>query len=141
MCMILDTNQWGDFLKPTKDMQPVRRWLADREGKLVFSDHKNMEEELKKHRKMQKYLFNLLKIRQAKTVSGKKVEQEMEKIRNGKHRYRSNDLPLLGLARAGKVKLLCSRDKKLQGDFKNIVKGNVYKNDTHKHLLTKDTCP
>ena len=34
-----------------------------------------------------------------------------------------------------------SKDKKLNEDFQEIIKGKIYKNKTHEHLLTQSTCP
>ena len=30
MCMILDNDTWGDFLKQKSDMQPVHDWLQQK---------------------------------------------------------------------------------------------------------------
>lgn len=53
----------------------------------------------------------------------------------------SNDVHVVALARASKVRLLCSNDQKLQKDFTNPKilkpKGKVYKSPSHGHLLNK----
>ncbi len=141
--MILDTNQWGNFLKSTEDMKPVHKWLNTKTkgGKLVFSNHEPMEKELRKHREMQKYLFTMHGAGRAKRVPEEKVAQAMKEIQQSNNRLKSNDLHLLALAEAGDVKLLCSRDKKLHQDFKNILNGQVYQDASHSHLLQKDICP
>ena len=36
MCMILDANKWGDFLKKKPDMKPVRKWIDNRRGPDCF---------------------------------------------------------------------------------------------------------
>lgn len=52
----------------------------------------------------------------------------------------SNDQHIIALARAGKVRLLCSRDEALHADFKNKTlldkpRGKVYMNSSHSNLL------
>ena len=43
--------------------------------------------------------------------------------------------------RKGKKRPKRSADTDLVRDFKEIVRGKVYLNKAHKHLLTRDTCP
>ena len=38
MCLILDTNKYGDFLEPkNQDMEPIRNWMKTRNGKIAYS--------------------------------------------------------------------------------------------------------
>ena len=78
---------------------------------------------------------------QIKRIDSAKVEKAINNI-NKKYKLKSNDIHILGLAKASNTKLLCSNDQDLQTDFKKIIKeGKIYKNNTHNKLLTKDVCP
>ena len=48
MCLILDTNKFGDFLDPeNRDMEPVRMWMRLGKGKMAYSPTEKMQSELK----------------------------------------------------------------------------------------------
>ena len=136
--MILDTNMWSNFLNKTSDMQPVYQWLENKNGKLIYSDHKSFQKELTKNQKT--VLKSYYQSGKARLVPTKQVEQTITSLRKN-NKFKSNDMHILGLAKAGKTKVLCTKDKDLQDDFKNILKGKVYKKANHQHLLTQDTCP
>ena len=137
MCMILDNNTWGDFLKQKPDMEPIHNWLDKKNGKLVYSNHQGFKElSLTYQRSLQEYK----KAGKAKLVPGEKVEKEIRKIKKKHNIEKSNDPHILGLAKAGNVKVLCTKDQALQEDFKTIIRGNIYKNKNHQHLLTSDLC-
>ena len=40
MCIILDANRLGEFNgePPDDDMKPVRRWVDERNGRIVYAD-------------------------------------------------------------------------------------------------------
>ena len=139
MCMILDVNMWSDFLNQKETLKPVHKWLENQNGKLTYSDHKKLQKEMTKE-----YRLNLETYHQAgrtRFVPKKEVSKEISKIKKA-HTLKSNDIHILGLAKASKAKVLCTKDKKLEQDFKNIIpKGKIYKNNTHGHLLNIDTCP
>ena len=139
MCLVLDNNQWGDFLQEKDDMKPIHNWLRNKSGKLVYSNHKEFEELNKKSRKI---LGNYRRAGKAKLVPQNKVEKEIKEIKKSySDKITSNDIHILGLAKAGNIKVLCSKDKNLHDDFKAIIRGNIYQTKDHKHLLTKDLCP
>ena len=141
MCLILDNNQWGDFLDKKDDMMPIHDWLSNKGGKLAYSNHEGFEELSKKSRKI---LGSYKQKGQAKLVPKKKVEEKMKEIEKS-YNIKSNDLHILGLAEAENIKVICSKDKKLHIDFKEMTKGKkgrgVYQTKKHRHLLTKDLCP
>lgn len=75
----------------------------------------------------------------AMKIDDELVEKELE-IVTQIGLCKSNDEHIIALARAGKVRLLCSHDNALQSDFKNKSlldnpRGKVYKNRRHKRLL------
>ena len=139
MCMILDANMWSNFLNKTEDMQPVHKWLR-KHGKIVYSDHKSYKKELDKAPKLKKFLEDCYQSGQAKRIGEKKVEKAINSLKENKN-IKSNDIHILGLVEASKVKVLCTKDRDLHQDFKKIIGGNIYQNKNHQKLLTKDTCP
>lgn len=53
MCLILDTNKYGDFLTPeNRDMEPVRKWMQTGNGKIAYSPTEKMQSELNRHSRM-----------------------------------------------------------------------------------------
>lgn len=141
MCIILDTNQWGNFLNPSnEDMKPIHKWLEKRNGKLLYSNHEDLKKEWG-HSHIRKLEEYKLKGR-AKLVPCEKVKEKIKEIEQN-HKLKSNkeDIPILGLAKASDAKLLCSSDQKLHEDFKKVINGNIYQNKSHRHLLTLDICP
>ena len=136
--MILDVHQWPAFFHKTKDMQPVYKWLEKKNGKLVYSNHKSFEKELTKKQKTVLKGYN--QSGKARLYLEEQVAKEASGIKKN-HKLRSNDSHILGLAKVARAKLLCTKDKDLHADFKEILKGSVYQNAKHKHLLIKDVCP
>ena len=138
MCIILDANRWGDFSNQKEDMKPIHKWLEKQNGKLVYSDHSKIQQELNQLQKN-----NLVEYRRAGKallVPGKQVEEKVKEIKK-EHELKSDDSHILGLAKASHATVLCTKDKKLHQDFKHIIKGKIYQNKKHQHLLTPDLCP
>ena len=74
-----------------------------------------------------------------KLMSVQDVQQKENEL-TGK--IKSDDAHIIALAIVAGVKVLVSNDNKLIRDFKeHISQGKVYKTESHRHLLTKDTCP
>ena len=136
--MILDVNMWPDFCSQKEPLQPIHRWLDKQNGKLSYSDHKDWKKEMtQQHREaLEKYH----QAGQARFVPKEEVSKEISNIKK-EHTPKSNDIHILGLAKASKTKVLCTKDKKLEKDFNRIIKGKIYKNKNHSHLLKPDTCP
>ena len=75
---------------------------------------------------------------QIKLSDPEDVEKEKAKL----PRIKSDDEDIIALALVSKVKLLVTDEKDdLPADFKQIVKGKVYKRKQHHRLLQKDICP
>ena len=154
MCLILDTCKWDDFLKRKPDMKPVHDWLNKHKGKIITSKHTDIQQET--GMKMRKWLKEETKQKKqpVEWIESERVKKAIKSIES-EHKLKSNDLSVLGLARAANVKLLCTEDSALMDDFKKTVKkGRVYnmkykgsyRNKSQiqkqaKSLLTENTCP
>ena len=142
MCLILDTNKYGNFLnQDNPDMEPVRKWL-EKGGKIAYSPTQEMERELEGHEGMKDWFKARRRTPRVKYIPKNKVEQAMKKLLQSSN-LRSNDHHIIALAQVSGVKLLISSDRKLHADFtnKDIVGGSIYQNKKHQHLLKPDLCP
>ena len=138
MCLILDTNKYGDFLaSENQDMEPVRNWMKSRDGKIAYSPTEKMERELNRHSKMREQFDRYRETDKLKLVPPNEVEQAM----NGLEDLQSDDPDIIALAQVSGVRVLVSSDTNLHADFKLIVGGSIYQTQRHKHLLKKDLCP
>lgn len=140
MCIILDANCFHKLLDPeNQDMLPVRKWLDNKNGKIVFSPTKKMEEEWMK-RKMEKQLKTWRSKGKIKLADKTKVDKKSNELQR---KIKSNDPHIIALAMVAGVKVLISEDQNLHEDFKNksLVGGSIYQNKDHEHLLRADLCP
>ena len=138
MCIILDANTFGPFRDlNNEDMDPVRKWLYEKNGRIVYSDTPKIKNEWARGG-MNPLVTELSRAGKLKLVS----EGVQEKENELKGKIESNDEHIIALAIIAGVEVLVSMDKRLIGDFKNYVaQGRVYQKKAHAHLLTKDTCP
>ena len=143
MCVILDTNTFGKFKKPTdEDMAPVWQWLDNRNGKIVYANTKKFEGEWERGG-MNHLRDQMMRAGQLKLVS----EGVQEKADELKGEIASNDEHIIALAIVARVKVLVSYregDRNLFADFKNreLVGGRVYTRKAQaQRMLKKDTCP
>ena len=146
MCMILDTNQFHKLFKGNDHIKPIHEWLKNDRGKLVYTLYGKFGEEIKRMPKVRQYLHSRKKAEKAKLFQEDQVregeEEIKQKAKRKNYRLKSDDLHILGLAQTSNTKLLCSDDGKLCEDFEELIAQNsIYKNQTHKHLLTRDACP
>ena len=134
MCIILDTNFIGEYLRPTEDMLPLMKWVEEG-GKIAYSPTPELKEEFER-------LFREYgRSERLKFIDKEDVEREEERIKND-GQLRSNDSHIIALAIVGNIKLLVSRDRKLGEDFKKMIhKGKIYKEKEHSHLLENVDCP
>ena len=141
MCLILDTNKYGDFLNRNPDMKPVRDWVENKRGKIAYSATQKMESELKRcGKKMEDIIILYRKNNYIKNIPEEGVEKAMGKLQ--KSDLKSDDPHIIALAQVSGVKLLVSGDTDLHKDFKRLIKGgSVYQTKEHKHLLKRDLCP
>ena len=149
MCVIVDTNTLSR-LKDRNDenLQPVRKWLEKKNGKIVYSNTEKFSTEWKKAG-MELWVRERIRTNQLKLVTEGVQEKEDEL----KDKIRSDDEHIIALALVAKVKILVSYsnpNKGLKGDmdlfedFKDssLVGGRVYTRKSHaRRMLTRDTCP
>ena len=139
MCIILDTNTFHRFRDPDDvDMEPVRKWLDRRYGKIAYSTTDRLKNEWDlggmKHTRDQ-----LMRAGKLKLVP---KDEHREKENELKGKTESDDAHIIALALVARVKVLVSGDTALIRDFKaRVRRGKVYTKKEHAHLLTKDTCP
>ena len=148
MCVILDTNTFGRFRnEEDEDLEPVRKWLYNRNGKIAYSNTQKFKKEWEKGG-MRRLRDELMQAGKLKLVSQDVEEKENEL----KGKLKSDDGHIIALALVAGVKVLVSYyeldtrrkgDKAIFKDFTNsdLVGGKLYLRKTHEHLLTKDTCP
>jgi hypothetical protein len=139
MCVILDTNCIGKFNKGTdEDIKPVRHWVYNRNGKIVYANTEKFRVEWKGGRgyELRRQLIRRNKLKEMPAQDVVEKENEL------KGKITSDDEHIIALALVAKVKVLVSDDIKLIRDFKDhITQGKVYRTKKHTHLLKKDTCP
>ena len=142
MCLIVDANKVGEFFgePPSEEAAPIREWLENRDGKLVYCDVGKYAQELKEHNEK---LRNLYRNGQADLIEiGISEEQEkLEKL----NICTSDDIHILALARVGGARLLYTGDKALIKDFTNKAiiddpRGKIYSGAKNKRLLKRGVC-
>ena len=149
MCVILDTNTFGRFRNPSdENLEPVRKWLRQRNGKIVYSNTDKYKKEWKRGG-MERWIRERDRAAQFKLVS----EGVQKKENELKGKIKSDDEHIIALALVTGVKVLVSYadyenrqkgDSDLFDDFrdKNLVGGRVYTKKSHaRDMLKKDTCP
>ena len=155
MCAILDANSFSKFRdQDNEDLEPVRNWVDNKNGKLIYSDTEKFKNEWLKGG-MKKQMRTLAQAGKLKYVSAQEVQKKADELTD---EIESDDPHIIALALLTKAKVLIVQklpdtpstgkrrnprgaDPKLQRDFKNLVGGNVYITKSHSRLLTKDTCP
>ena len=137
MCVILDTNQFSDFLNDTEgDFKPVRNWI-EKNGKLAYSPTPKLKGELMGHQKMFRWYKTLQQTGKLKVCPKQRVIETAKSLTD----LQSDDADIVALAMESKTQVLVSGDKRLHADFKAIVKGNIYQGKDHIHLLRGYNCP
>jgi hypothetical protein len=155
MCVIIDANLAGKvFATPCDgDFKPLWDWVFDKrkQGCVVFGGH--LAEELCRIRRVReggaRALSELKRAGRAHEIPREPVEQEERVVRSlrtasGKRLCKSNDPHVVALARLSGARVLCSADKTLHADFKNLMlvprpKGRIYQNAKHASVLRHDT--
>jgi predicted nucleic acid-binding protein len=145
MCLIVDANVVNrvfliaddpDFKDLYASLFATRKPVA----KIIYGG-KLIEEYSRSHHEVIRILLQLDQAGRATKVDDSLIDGEHEIIIKMKV-CKSNDTHIIALARAGKVRLLCSHDKPLATDFKNKAllnkpRGKVYKSSKHNNLLDK----
>ena len=144
MCLIVDINVAEAVLLQDNDpdFQDLHRHLFTTKAppaQLVYGGR--LTEEYEVNRDIRRILRVLDQAGRTRIVSNDLIETECQVLEQ-LGVYESNDVHILALARAGKVRLLCTRDKALQNDFRNKAildnpRGKVYTDRSHQHLLVR----
>jgi hypothetical protein len=140
MCLIIDVNVVHKFFpKPSEDLMPIHKAIAEGGAKLVYGGELTRE-----YRRMDAFRRFLLRLDQqgrARQVADSTVDAETKRLAEGGFCV-SDDPHIIALALVGAVRLLCSEDEALAADFTNPAllrnpQGNVYKRAEHAPLLRK----
>jgi len=141
MCIIVDANMLGEFVNHNDDMKPIYTWLDGDGGKMVFAivggDQERKSYKIFVESDLGRAYYEAGKIN---LLDPREVEVEIARIRQEHATLKSNDIHIIALARLGKAEVLVSADRALHADFKTIIGGSIYKDRTHRHLLTSNLC-
>lgn len=148
--MIVDANRLGFLLsKPdNEDVQPIRKWLRDKRGMIVYSTGGKFAEEVRGHARRE--LAELARSKQARFVSRQRWQPEWERLEKYAN-CKSDDSHVLALAKVSGARLLYTGDQALRNDFKTgkwkngrfIIhgpRGKLYSSKNNSDLLTADAC-
>ena len=139
--MIIDANRLGLFLADPvhPDAAPVRRWLDEQGGRIVYSTGGKFADEVVGRARTK--LLDYSRAGKAVYVSPKHFERDAGAL--APH-IRSDDPHVLALARATGVRLLYTGDGALIDDFKDRrfiqPRGRVYSRAANARLLTRSAC-
>lgn len=150
MCLIVDINVAEAVLlkKDDPDFKVVRQHLlAEKAPRALLAIGGMLAQEYAKNRDVARIVLALDRAGRTRTVPNDAIEVESEALRK-LDICLSNDIHILALARAGRVRLLCSRDQDLHSDFCNKAildnpRGKVYSAPSHDHLIVEfcKDCP
>lgn len=139
MCLIVDANVVGVTLteQPAPDFAPILAALRTGGATVVYGG--KLTEEYARVGHVLRLLAALDRSGRARQLSSAAISAEVDVLRQ-LGRCCSNDLHVIAIARLGRVRLLCSRDKPLHQDFRNKdlldnPRGNIYQDPSHVHLL------
>ena len=178
MCIILDVNSFSNFRnRADEDMEIVRRWLENRNGKIAYSSTETLRGEWGAsggYGLMMELLYPGASSSSAVRMGWEQILMELDRLGTFKlvpaedvqakadaleqtGDLQSDDPDIIALAMLANAKVLVVQripdtpirgrgrprgaDPELQEDFKNLVGGSVYITRSHRHLLTRDTCP
>lgn len=145
MCLILDTNRFGDVLSvlPKSAYVSLLRWLTDPDGdgNLVLGGTK-YRSELARHETARRFFVQRVRAGRAHAVDDKIVDAEELRLRSAKS-CASDDEHVIALARTSGARVICTEDKALMADVKNKhlldgPRGRVYRTARHSGLLHHD---
>lgn len=145
MCLVLDTNRFGDALaNPVPEAYaPLLRWLTEPngDGSLVLGGTK-YREEIARHGNARRFFVGQLRAGRAVLVEDGPVDQEEKRLRDGAA-CASDDEHVIALARISGARVVCTEDQALWTDIKNKAlldspRGRIYRTADHAPLLHHD---
>jgi hypothetical protein len=143
MCMIVDVNVANKvFLPNDPDFGEVHDSLFTGKmpnSKIVFGGHLGVE--YGRSSRLRRLVVGLSRAGKAMRINDDAVNRETAVVEDT-GLCRSDDPHIIALARVSAVRLLCSHDKDLHGDFTNHLllakpRGKVYQNRSHNNLLRR----
>lgn len=145
MCLILDPNVAGDYIKGHKYIMPVKKWIEN-DDRLIYTKSETWKRELKFNSRMYILLGQYREDGRAIEFPAEEVQKEQNKLANCKL-FKSKDFHIVALANVSGVRLLVTNDINLIKDFKNsaIIKhGKIYRKETRQNkrqsLLDSHKC-
>lgn len=147
MCIVIDTNALAHVFnqnsKAHQDFEPVRHWVIEGEGRVVYGGAKYKEELLKAHRYLR--LLRLLKdARRACEIKEDMVNAEHVRLEQATKGTDCNDQHIIAIFVVSGCRLFCSCDSSSDKYIKDeslYPKGHprpsIYRSRNHKHLLSR----
>jgi hypothetical protein len=145
VCLILDTNRFGDALSepPLPAYVPLLRWLTDPDGDggVVFGGTK-YRHEIDQFDKARRFFVNRWRAGRAHLVDKETVDAEEVRLRAAKA-CASDDEHVVALARISGARVVCTEDRALWKDIRDKKlldhpRGRVYRAAGHGRLLRHD---
>ena len=117
VCLIIDADCVGLVFGSNRSAagRDLAKWLKNRGARLVAGGQ--LREELKRDTRFQKWAEEAQKGGRFKKIPGLDIAREESRL--PRDHCRSNDLHVIALARASGARILYSKDRKLQDDFKD----------------------
>ena len=143
MCIVIDTDTFGDFLRQNNpDFRPVWRWV-NKKGKIAYCPTGSIKKEMKYYiKRLVSVSRELQRSNMVKYINVDDFSSEERMLLECKNKPNypailSDDIHIIALAKAANVKVLVTNDKTLMTDFKNYVNGGKTVSYTHLTLPTK----
>jgi len=135
VCLIVDANAAGQFLARRSS---ITDWLLGKKGNPRLVAGGKLMEELARLDKVRRLLTQLDRAGSLRSAKANSLQREEGRLRAG-GRCHSNDFHVLALAIVSGARTLATFDKLWQAtsDMQEslIVRGSVYHNESHAHLL------
>jgi len=138
MCIIIDANAGHEIASQPahRDAVPVLNWLASKRGFLVLGGRLTKELHETPFRRI---IVQLARAGATRIYRAEQLDRAEADLR-GSRLCTSNDLHVIALALISGARVLYSRDRRLQADFRssqviNNPRGHVYSSANHEHLL------
>lgn len=148
MCLIVDTGCLPEVFNEDHsdhaDFAPVKKWIRDGDGTLVYGCKKYFDE-LKKMPKYVKVLIELKKNGSAERVNSDRVDPIFEDLKEILNNTSCDDEHLVALVKATGVKVACVVDGGAQNYLQDkrlyhspTDRPKIYSDSGHDHLLSED---
>ena len=145
MCIVIDINAIPSVFKceanDHPEFRPVREWIIDGKGKMVYGGTK-YKEELSKLKHYHNFIAELSRKGKIVMIDENKVDEEQQKIIQRTSNRKFNDPHLVAIIVASGCRLLCTNDKKLVPFIKDkklygnhASRPSIYSNSKNSRLL------